>query len=474
MSIIANAKLDFWIKNNYNVLFKGRHGVGKTATIIDAFERHKLRWKYFSASTLDPWVDLIGVPKERKDEQTNEIYLDLVRPKDLANDEIDAIFFDEFNRAPKKVRNAVMELMQFKSINGKKFNNLRMIWGAVNPSEKNDENEMEYDVEQLDPAQEDRFHIIMTIPYKTDSTFLQSKYGENGKVASQWWESLPKDKKSLISPRRLDYMLDIYNNQGDVRDALDNDKQINLAPLLQQLKNGSYLSQLTKIMTEGDVVSGKSLMNNELAYDACIKTILNDDKMALFFTLLMPKEKIVVNFRNQKYRQIITSNLDYAEFKEMFDPILSNQKSERDKQFIKDLNAWRASSKQYAKLGAQQAEQELLNELKNLNTTQTTTSRDKMLALINNSVINNMSKDTHIKLTAYLVDMMYSSHKATLENRKDEYTAAFTSLKTVFGVNGANGTIELNNIIKTMSSHKNYSDSARMDKINDFIKSLNL
>ena len=41
--------------------------------------------------------------------------------------------FDELNRAKPKVRNAVMELIQFRSINGIKFNNLRMIWAAINP-----------------------------------------------------------------------------------------------------------------------------------------------------------------------------------------------------------------------------------------------------------------------------------------------------------------------------------------------------
>ena len=29
MSASINAKLDFWVNNNLNVLFKGKHGVGK-------------------------------------------------------------------------------------------------------------------------------------------------------------------------------------------------------------------------------------------------------------------------------------------------------------------------------------------------------------------------------------------------------------------------------------------------------------
>ena len=85
MAELKDEKLDFWIKNNVNVLMTGRHGVGKTAVILQAFERAHLRYKYFSAATLDPWVDLVGVPKEVKNEDGTS-YLDLVRPKEFQND----------------------------------------------------------------------------------------------------------------------------------------------------------------------------------------------------------------------------------------------------------------------------------------------------------------------------------------------------------------------------------------------------
>ena len=58
-------KIEFWIENSQNVLFIGRHGVGKTAIVKDAFERRSINYRYFSASTMDPWVDFVGVPKEK-------------------------------------------------------------------------------------------------------------------------------------------------------------------------------------------------------------------------------------------------------------------------------------------------------------------------------------------------------------------------------------------------------------------------
>ena len=113
-------KLRLYLKLNKNVLLEGKHGVGKTSLIEKLFDEAfgKNNWIYFSSSTLDPWVDLIGVPKESL--MNNEPCLDFILPKQMVNNNLKAIFFDEYNRSHKKVRNATMELIQFKSINGRK------------------------------------------------------------------------------------------------------------------------------------------------------------------------------------------------------------------------------------------------------------------------------------------------------------------------------------------------------------------
>ena len=73
-------------------MFSGRHGVGKTAIIKDVFERAGLRWKYFSCSTLDPWVDFVGVPKVVEPPGKSP-HLDLIRPLFIQEDLVDAFFF---------------------------------------------------------------------------------------------------------------------------------------------------------------------------------------------------------------------------------------------------------------------------------------------------------------------------------------------------------------------------------------------
>lgn len=239
---ISNEKLDFWIANKYNVLLVGKHGVGKTTAVLQAFERAGLRWMYYSASTMDPWVDMIGVPKEKTDEN-GMTYLDLVRPREFQNDEIEALFFDEFNRSHKKIRNAVMELIQFKSINGRKFNNLKMVWAAINPADE----AATYDVDALDPAQEDRFHVKVEVPYRPSAPYFETKYGrESARAAIEWWNALDGKIKDLVSPRRLDYALKVYTDGGDMRDCLPHTS--NITKLVQALQFGPIKDRLEELV----------------------------------------------------------------------------------------------------------------------------------------------------------------------------------------------------------------------------------
>lgn len=313
--MVTEAKLKFWIENNYNVLFEGEHGVGKTARVIQAFNNADLKWLYFSASTLDPWVDFIGVPKEVVDENGNK-YLDLVRPKVFANDEVEAIFLDEYNRSQKKVRNAVMELIQFKSINGKKFNNLRIVWVAVNPDNvKSDDEEMVYDVEKLDPAQKDRFHIHAFIPYKCDRGYFIERYNDNGSNAVDWWNELDEKAKRLVSPRRLDYALDVYSKGGDIRDVLPSSNGINVTKLLTELKNGSFVKNMQAVATTNDPTKIAEFIQNRNNYDNTIQKILKSNELLAKFIPHFRSEDLVnlMGSEDKVYQYVISNHTKYQE-----------------------------------------------------------------------------------------------------------------------------------------------------------------
>jgi poly-D-alanine transfer protein DltD len=94
MAIIPKEKLDLWIQKRKNVALIGSHGVGKTHIVLEAFREHGLNCLYFSAPTMDPWIDLVGIPRETHAEINGERvdYIELIPPKPLALDEIDVIF----------------------------------------------------------------------------------------------------------------------------------------------------------------------------------------------------------------------------------------------------------------------------------------------------------------------------------------------------------------------------------------------
>lgn len=306
--MITNKDLDFFITNGYNVLFEGKHGVGKTATIIEAFNRNNLTFKMFSASTMDPWVDFIGIPKERSMEDGTP-YLDLVRPKEFQLDTIEAIFLDEYNRAPAKIRNAVMELIQFKSINGYQFKNLKIVWAAINPAEDGDS---KYDVEELDPAQIDRFHAKVNIEYAPDKKYFKKKYGELGECVVEWWNSINENNQNKISPRRLDYMVDVYQKGGNLNYLVD--KSINLSSFYGKINSQVAVKLFDKAIKTRSKEDIEAIFSNSQYCDILENKILANLGI---FSAYIPDEKLTsyLNKGNadviRYFKLNVSNNMDF-------------------------------------------------------------------------------------------------------------------------------------------------------------------
>lgn len=302
--------IDFWIKNNLNVLWIGEAGTGKTARIKEAFDRHfgeqNKDWLYFSGATMDPWVDFIGVPKERK--SGNQTYLDFVRPQSIEAGNVQAIYIDEYNRAHKKVRNAVMELIQFKSINGKKFPNLRVVWAAINPCDDNET----YDVERLDPAQQDRFHVHYKVPYEPDYEYFKNKFGAKlAKPAIKHWKDAPNEVKSMVSPRRLDYALEIHLLGGSIRDTVL-PHQFNVGAFLESICGVQHLEDFKKMIKED--VSQEEIAKwllNDTHYNTSIEYIREHEELINY----LPNERLSQLFEtDKKIQAFIANNPDKFQF----------------------------------------------------------------------------------------------------------------------------------------------------------------
>jgi len=244
-------KMDFWIKNGLNVLLEGQQGVGKSALIEAMAKRNNLNYKYFSGSLIDPYLTLVGVPREATDEDGNS-YLDYIKPLEFSSDEdlgIEFLFIDELNRSPKPVLNALMELIQFKSINGVKLPNLKAVWAAVNPYDDNES----FHVTELDPAQKDRFQVQYKIPFEPSSDYFTDKFGERvSKIALKWWNKIPEDYRQDTSPRRLDYALGMWQLGGDIKDVLAENTRPDA--LLTALKSfsGDEGSHIDRWMTDAE------------------------------------------------------------------------------------------------------------------------------------------------------------------------------------------------------------------------------
>lgn len=293
-ALISETKLSYWIKNRLNVLFEGDHGVGKTSIILEAWKKAGLKYAYFSGATMDPFIDFVGVPVKVTNSKTGLSSIELIRPKHLAGD-VQAIFIDEFNRTHKKVRNAVMELLQFKTINGKPISkDLRIVWAAVNPDNENGEND--YDTDRLDPAQRDRFQVQQQIPYLCDLAYFTKKYGEKvARTAIQYWNALHEKVRKQVSPRRLDYALELWTKKGDIRDALP--LEANPGQLIQLLGHkGTSLDGLLKKPGEWE-----KFWADENNYNLFVGNMVDTPRYHVFFTSL-PKEKVVVLLSNKAYR----------------------------------------------------------------------------------------------------------------------------------------------------------------------------
>lgn len=296
----TESDFSFWIQNDLNVILVGGHGIGKTAMVRDAFEAAGLNYRYFSAPTMDPWVDFIGVPREQHDEEG--AYLDLVRPKDFRDDKVEALFFDEYNRAPSKVQNAVMELIQFRSVNGRKFPNLRFVWAAINDNKSN-----EYNVEQLDYAQIDRFHVIVRVPNSPLKSYFTNKFGILGEVGCSWWHKLPEQVKNFVSPRRLEYTLEMFQKGGDLTQLLPDTAGVGI--LISNLMNGLSADRLRQLVNTGDEDELKSWLDNEQNYSA-VKDTIENEYLEQCFHLLSTERQVSMLSRLQGAFRYVSENID--------------------------------------------------------------------------------------------------------------------------------------------------------------------
>jgi len=294
--------LDQWVAANVNVLLVGEKGVGKTYQILDCFKRNNLKFSYFSGATLDPWIHLLGIPKAV--ERDGKEKMEFILPENL-DDDVEAIFCDEWNRTNKVVRNALLELQQFKSINGRKFPNLKLVWGAVNPP-SSDESEINYDVDELDPAQLDRFHIIVELPNEPDKNYFKNKFGDyRGDVLVEWWKEQPEEAFKILSPRRLDYIGECFLKGLDVKYLLP--VSANHIELIKKLSSDPDVEEFKEYLRDNKKLKIEKFLSDEVKF-LKVKNLIKNEKCWELWKYVKP-EFVDDEIKNNK------SFADYAIYK---------------------------------------------------------------------------------------------------------------------------------------------------------------
>lgn len=261
-------------KEGFNVLMEGPAGTGKTSLAQQVAQELGLKLKYYSASTLDPFVDLVGLPKPVTREDGTKA-LEFHRHEEI--NEAELVFFDELNRAHTKVMNAVLEMIQFGTINGDKLPKLKAVFAACNPADG------EYQVTDLDPALIDRFHIHLRFGNAPDRCWFEEKYGQLGKALCDWWSvDLTPQQNVLISPRKLEHIAMLIEKEFEPQDSMP-DKDIKLPfHLLSERLNSPH-----------GVIDIKDFVKDPAGFE---QRVAEDPAMAMRFVQLLPSMKPIQLF----------------------------------------------------------------------------------------------------------------------------------------------------------------------------------
>lgn len=266
--ILKPELLDF-AKNGDNVLMIGDPGSGKTLSAIQVARSLDLKFAYYSAPTVDPYSEFVGIPAlthfetedsngVRKIISETDRRMEYFRTSNIMDAEF--IFVDEINRMTnEKLANTFLELLQFGSINGKKLPNLKLVWAAVNP-----ESNTVTAVNTLDEALKDRFHQYVWFDSTPDWDLYAEKYDiQLVTPTREWYKNLEDGHKNLLSPRRIGYIIKSLQSYGTAISSVspeyaslrlaikkldDSVKNHNKKPQEQLLRDGVTDEELTSMI----------------------------------------------------------------------------------------------------------------------------------------------------------------------------------------------------------------------------------
>jgi hypothetical protein len=126
---------------------------------------------------------------------------------------------------------------------------------------------------------------------KVSISKLSAKDEDIAENAIDWWNDLDQKTRRGVSPRRLDYALNVYVKGGDIRDVLPSN--VNVSKLITELKNGSYIKLMKAVFVQRNVDEAKKFLAVRNNYDNTIQRILKSEDMIKFFIPCVKEEDLV-------------------------------------------------------------------------------------------------------------------------------------------------------------------------------------
>ena len=214
----------------------------------------------------------------------------------------------------------------------------RLYGAAINPD---DDEEFNYDVDALDPAQEDRFHVQIDVPYKPDVIWFRDTFGKQlANSAVSWWNELPPKVQNHVTPRRLEYALKVYGAKGNLRHVLPTSS--NVSKLMRVLSDGPVEEKLVALESRKKLVEARDFIRVENNYRDGLPYIVKSKKLREFFVPLFGKEKLsnLMATETEVYKlaveQITKKDTKFTEIAKEI--VTANQNKKLAKQLTKDLH----------------------------------------------------------------------------------------------------------------------------------------
>jgi hypothetical protein len=221
-------------------------------------------------------VDFVGIPTP--DQKTGS--LKFWKLKDLMEAEV--LGLDEINRTHDKVQNAMLEAIQFRTINGVPLPNLKMVWAMQNPATKL------YKVNPIDAPLKTRFDARITISANPSAEYFHTTKGIPEKVAEalvDWWnDDLNDEARELVPPRDLEHIGLLIKDKLDWKFCLGEDLGVPLYALEHRLSENCGLGKydgVTLRRINGDLEGYAELAANDKDFAV---HVLNEVKRARALT----------------------------------------------------------------------------------------------------------------------------------------------------------------------------------------------